>query len=236
MRNHHRRTTTSKAMIASLALALFLVACGDPGSDAAVEVEEPDAGAQETEDEPDVPEDATEQPPVEEPTDEDASPDESSNEPAASSDTADDPVTSESCAIASGSRPAPGEEDYLDIMEPINGDMEELVYEMEASLVAFEDGTADGSSLQADLQAQAQRWQRLVDAVDGVTPPAGAEQWHERVLDSWVSVCEAIDDGYQGSAEDDSDRFDDFVAALRDFPSLLNDLHANAACGPFETC
>lgn len=237
MRNHRRLTTTLRALIVSLVLALFVAACGEPGTDAAVEVDGPASDAPEAEDEPDVIEETTEEPPAEESSSEEAAPEGTADDPDGPQDAANDPVVSDAnCSITSGSDAALGEDDYLDLVGPINADMEELVYEMEAALAALEDGTADEPTFQADLQALAQRWQALADDVDGATPPAGAEPWHERVLESWGSVCEAIDNGYHGSVADDSDRFDAFVDSLREFPSLVNDLHANAACGPFESC
>ena len=55
-------------------------------------------------------------------------------------------------------------------------------------------------------------------------------------MGSFDDVCTAIEDGLAGSGDGDDERFEAFVAALTEFPGLINGLHANAACGPFESC
>lgn len=51
---------------------------------------------------------------------------------------------------------------------------------------------------------------------------------------SRVDVCVAIVDAQAGVLDGDDQRFEAFAASLREFPGLLNGLHANAALGPVE--
>jgi ABC-type transporter Mla subunit MlaD len=74
-----------------------------------------------------------------------------------------------------------------------------------------------------------------------VVDPSGRQLriWHEveAVDGNVVTFTETTADADETPLRVDraSLRFLD-VDALRDFPSLVNHLHANAACGPFEEC
>jgi len=231
MRNgddHHRitrsRTTTGLVGVVGV-LALILSACGDP---------EAEAGAAESS--------VAEEAPEEESTPEDAEDEESASPPedeepaeAADEETPEEPEAAERCQITIGDDQPMDPDAYDALVMPINGSLEELVYAMDAALTDLEEG-GDGASLEAELEQQAQTWEDLVEPVQGSTPPDGAEDWHDSLVESWVLTCDAIEDGIAGSAEGDDERFEAFVDALRDFPSLVNHLHANAACGPFEDC
>jgi hypothetical protein len=204
------------------AVAMLVAACGEPATD---------AGAAE------APEEPAEEVPEEEPAEEPEAADEDEASGTEDGEDAEDTTTpdEETCSIAVGDGAPMDQDGYLDLVGPINGALEELLYEVEASLTALEEG-GDGPSLEAELLAHRDAWKQTVEPVDGATPADGAEDWHDGLLDSWVAVCDAIEDGYHGSADGDEARFQAFVDALRDFPSLFNHLHANAACGPFEEC
>ncbi len=207
------------------ALALVVAACGEPGIEA--------GAADPPEQEEPAEEEPGEAPPEgEEPAEEVAPP---AEEDGADEEPAEEAPDEEACALPVGDGTPMDPDDYLDLVGPINGSLEELAFAMDASLVALEEG-GDGPTLEDELTQHRETWEELVAPVVDLTPPEGAEDWHDDLVDSWVAVCEAIDDGYHGSADGDDERFEDFVDALRDFPSLVNHLHANAACGPFETC
>lgn len=209
------------------AVVLVVAACGG-GLEVQDEAAEPPAEEPPATEEPAEPatEPETEDLPE---TAEDTEPVEDAGEPPGSS-------PADTCTIAIGEdTDAPAEDGYLDLMGPINGELEELTFAMDAALAELEEGISDGPSLEMALAEHQDTWEELVDPVVGLRPPDGAEEWHARVIDSWESVCEAIRDGRAGVAGDE-ERFDAFVAALRDFPSVVNELHANAACGPFEDC
>lgn len=229
---HRRRVRLSArtGTLALLAAVLMLVAaCGEP----AIE-----AGAAEAQEEPaeEAPEPAED--PAEEPAEEPGPAEEegiAEGEEGEESGEEAPPADEETCVITVGDGTPMGPDDYLDLVGPVNGALEELLYEVEASLTALEEG-GDGPSLETELLAHRDTWEQTVAPVDGATPADGAEDWHDDVLETWVAVCDAIEDGYHGSADGDDERFETFVDALREFPSLFNHLHANAACGPFEEC
>jgi hypothetical protein len=219
---------TSPAMTVIAALALVVAACGDPALDTgaveAGEAEEPvDEAPVESEETPEEPPPApAEAEPAEQPAE------------VAEEDAPDDEAAA--CVLPIGDGTPMDGESYEDLVMPINGALEELAYEMDAALADLEGGTSDGPSLRMELEQYAEAWDDLAAPVVGLSPPSGAEDWHDRLVESWVLVCEAIQDGIHGLEDGDEDRFEDFVGALRDFPSLVNHLHANAACGPFESC
>ena len=232
--NHHRtlrsRTTTGLVGVVGV-LALILSACGDPDGEAgAAESPVVEEEAPEEEPAPEPPaEDAEDEEPAPPPEDEEPAPEEAGEE------APEEPEAAERCQIAIGDDEPMDADAYDALVMPINGSLEELAYAMDAALTDLEEG-GDGPSLETELEQQAQTWEDLVEPVQGSTPPDGAEDWHDSLLESWELVCEAIEDGIAGSAEGDDERFEAFVDALRDFPGLVNHLHANAACGPFEDC
>lgn len=117
-----------------------------------------------------------------------------------------------------------------------NFELELLAMELSADLDELLSEVSDGPTLEAQLLDHQQRYLEITSAVEELEPPDGADQWHEQAMGSFDAVCNAIADGLAGSAEGDEDGFDAFVEALTGFPSVLNRLHANAACGPFEAC
>ncbi|TVP68170.1 MAG: hypothetical protein EA340_09245 [Nitriliruptor sp.] len=128
------------------------------------------------------------------------------------------------------------EETYERAVLETNFELELLAMELSADLDELLSGVSDGPTLEAQLLDHQQRYLEITSAVEELRPPDGADQWHERAMGTFDAVCDAIADGLAGSAEGDEDRFDAFVEALTGFPSVLNQLHANAACGPFEAC
>jgi hypothetical protein len=237
----HGRRGRRSARVVSLALlsavAMLVAACGQPASEAGA-AETPEEAVEEV---PEPAEEATEDT-AEEPAEAPAEEAEPAEEDAAEESDVEEapaeeapPADEETCVIAVGDGTPMDPDSYLELVDPINGALEELLYEVEASLTALEEG-GDGPSLETELLAHRDTWEQTVEPVDAVTPADGAEEWHDGVLATWVAVCDAIEDGYYGSAEGDDARFEAFVDALREFPSLFNHLHANAACGPFEQC
>jgi hypothetical protein len=237
--DHHRitrsRTTTGLVGIVGV-LALILSACGDPEGEAGAAESPVVEEAPEQEPAPEPPaedleetEGAEDEEPAPPPEDEEPAPEEAGEEAPV------EPADTERCQIAIGDDSPMDPDDYDALVMPINGSLEELAYALDAALTDLEEG-GDGPSLEVELEQHAQTWEDLVEPVQGITPPDGAEDWHDSLADSWVLVCEAIEDGIAGSADGDDERFESFVDALRDFPSLVNHLHSNAACGPFESC
>ncbi len=168
---------------------------------------------------------------------EEATPEEPGEEPVAAPAPDEDAEPQDTgCAVVVDPDGTPMDpDDHLGLVGPINGSMEALVFRMDQDLTLLEEGGSDGPSLDMELAQQLETWEDLVHPVIGLTPPEGAEAWHDRLVASWAAVCAAIVDGREGIAGDD-DRFQAYVDALRGFPNLLNELHANAACGPFEAC
>lgn len=224
-----KRVRASGVVSLVAGLVLLLAACGDPtgetGASAPPEEEQPPAAGEEAP-EPPAADDEEPAPPAE---------DDEPAEEAPADEAPAEPTADERCQIAIGDDPPMDPDDYEPLVMPINGSLEELTFAMDAALTDLEEG-GDGPSLEHELQQHAETWADLVEPVQGITPPDGAEDWHGSLIDSWLLVCEAIEDGLAGSAEGNDERFDAFVDALRDFPSLVNRLHANAACGPFEDC
>ena len=142
-----------------------------------------------------------------------------------------------SCDLAAGSGTTQLDVDaYEQLMLATNFDLELLVMDLGADLDELLSGGSDGPTLEGQLTDHLATYQAVTADVADVVPPAGAEAWHARAVESFEGVCLAIGDGLAGSAQGDEERFADYVEALTEFPSLLNELHANAACGPFETC
>jgi hypothetical protein len=137
---------------------------------------------------------------------------------------------------ASDGSTALADEDYERAVLEANFELELLAMELSADLEELLSGVSDGPTLEAQLQEHRQRYLEVTSAVGDLRPPEGADGWHQRAMGSFDAVCDAIADGLAGSSEGDEDRFDTFVEALTGFPSVLNQLHANAACGPFEAC
>ena len=219
--------------------ALVLASCGGTAPDA-VEVEPPAV-----EDVEEQPEPEEEQPDA--PTDDDIDADDStagddgedpdagrSDEPTA--DAAEDAAALRcDLAVTQGSATV-ADEDYERAVFEANFELELLAMELAADLDELLSGVSDGPTLEAQLLDHQQRYVEVTSPVADLQPPEGADRWHERAMESFDAVCEAIADGLAGSSEGDEDRFDAFVEALTAFPSVLNQLHANAACGPFEEC
>ena len=117
-----------------------------------------------------------------------------------------------------------------------NFELELLAMELAADLDELLSGVSDRQTLEAQLLDHQQHYVEITSLMGDLQPPDGADRWHEQAMGSFDAVCAAIADGLAGSSQGDEDRFDAFVQALTVFPSVLNQLHANAACGPFESC
>ena len=129
-----------------------------------------------------------------------------------------------------------GDEAYERAVLETNFELEMLAMELAADLDELLSGVSDGPTLEAQLLDHQRHYVEITSMVGDLQPPDGADRWHERAMGSFDAVCAAIADGLAGSSQGDEDRFDAFVQALTGFPSVLNQLHANAACGPFESC
>lgn len=125
---------------------------------------------------------------------------------------------------------------YEQLTLETNFELELLVTDLAADLDELLSGVSDGPTLEGQLADHREAYAAAVEPLRDVAPPEGAAEWHRGAMGSFDAVCTAIEDGLAGSAEGDDQRFESFVAALTEFPGLLNGLHANAACGPFETC
>jgi hypothetical protein len=150
---------------------------------------------------------------------------------------ADEPelVGEGSCSLPLVGTGAPwSEQDYLDVIGAVNFEHEMVVMGMDEALTTLEEGIHDGPSLADSLDGLAGELTIAQHDLEGVVPPAGAEDWHLDVLTSWVEVCDRLEDGIAGAREGDMVRFEAFAESLREFPSLMNELHANTALGPFE--
>jgi len=218
------------------AAALVLAGCGGADPDA-VELDPPEA------------EDAEEQPEPEEEPDargdeddgidaDDAPTGDDGEDPG--DDATDDPdgdAAALRCDLAATEGgTALADEAYERAVLETNFELELLAMELAADLDELLSGVSDGPTLEAQLLDHQQYFLEVTSVVEDLQPPEGAERWHEQAMGSFDAVCDAIADGLASSAQDDEDRFDAFVEALTGFPSVLNQLHANAACGPFETC
>lgn len=126
------------------------------------------------------------------------------------------------------------EDAYMSRIGEVNFALEQIVMDMDAELTELEQGMHDWRSLLDALEEIAHRYAEVTVGVFEIVPPDGAEDWHDGVMSSWVGVCEAINDGMAGTEDGDDERFEAFADALREFPSLMNDLHANTMVGPFE--
>ncbi len=125
---------------------------------------------------------------------------------------------------------------YEQLTLETNFELELLVTDLAADLDELLSGVSDGPTLEDQLADHRAAYAAAVEPLRDVAPPEGATEWHDGAMGSFDAVCTAIEDGLAGSAEGDDQRFESFVAALTEFPGLLNRLHANAACGPFESC
>lgn len=124
--------------------------------------------------------------------------------------------------------------EYERLTLEVNFELELLVMDVAADLDELQSGASEEAELRGRLDDQKVAYAAAVHPLAGVGPPAGAEGWHDQAVASFERVCEALSDGIQG-LEGAGDSFERFVAALTEFPALINDLHANAACGPTET-
>ncbi len=215
-----------------LVLAVTLSACqrlpfdlfGDGGLDDIVEeVADPFAGDADT-DGTDPADDAREDPPAtEEPSDADGDPRDT---------TSDDQVGCVYEGIPDGD--PMGEDEYLTRTGDINYELEILVMDMDAELVELEEGMHDWRSLLTEFEEFQIRFSEVTAGATGIVPPPGAESWHDQLMMSWVGVCDAIENGIAGTRDGDDAAFEAFVDAMREFPTLYNELHANMMVGPFE--
>jgi hypothetical protein len=217
------------------AAALVLAGCGGTAPDA-VELEPPEEDVQEQpepEEEPDAPNDA----------DDGVDADDVATG-ADGEDPADDPVGDAEedavvlrcdLAVTEGGTTV-ADAAYERAVLEANLELEMLAMELAADLDELLSGISDGPTLEAQLLDHQQRYVEITSLVADLQPPGGADRWHEQAMGSFDAVCAAIADGLAGSSQGEEDRFDAFVQALTGFPSVLNQLHANAACGPFESC
>ena len=239
-----RRTNPYRRLTAVAAGVLLLSACGAEDSEgvALANVGEESETAAEPEPEP-------EPEPEEEPEDTDEGADlgagDDAGDEAGDGDdgsTTQGTVTEDALALGAcdlaeveGSEPL-GVDAYEQLTLETNFELELLVTDLAADLDELLSGVSDGPTLEGQLADHRAAYAATVEPLRDVAPPEGADEWHERAMGSFDDVCTAIEDGLAGSAEGDDERFESFVAALTEFPGLLNGLHANAACGPFETC
>lgn len=128
------------------------------------------------------------------------------------------------------------QEEYERAMLDANFELEILVMDLAGVLDSFLAGATADETYADELRARRASWVEITDPVRGLAPPSAAEPWHDRAIGSFDRVCEALDDGLAGVEEGDDLRADAHVEAIQGFPSLLNELHANAACGPAESC
>lgn len=157
-------------------------------------------------------------------------------EAAAEQGAGDDPGTdTDGCALpTSPQAEVRSEDEYLDVLGAVNLGLEEVVFELDEALLELEDGISDGPSLAAELRALLERYHQLTEPVAGLAPLEGAEDWHADAVSRFEAVCLAVLDGLAGIEDGDEERFAAFVAALREFPTLGNELHATMMVGPFE--
>ncbi len=247
---------TRRGSVCLGAVALVLAGCGGADPDA-VELDPPEVEDVEEEPEPEEPDPEEPEPPEPDPEEPDPEePDPEASDAPGDEDGADDDLTGDGDDPGEGSTDDPDEdaaalrcdlaatdgsttladEAYERAVLETNFELELLAMELSADLDELLSGVSDGPTLEAQLLDHQQSYVEITSAVEELGPPDGADQWHERAMGSFDAVCHAIADGLAGSAEGDEDRFDTFVEALTGFPSVLNQLHANAACGPFEAC
>lgn len=148
----------------------------------------------------------------------------------------DDPAAgSDRCALTTAPQAqVRSEADYLAVLGEVNLGLEEVVVDLDAALAELETGVSDGPSLAAELEALLGRYQQVTSEVPQLAPLAGAEGWHADAIGRFEAVCLAMLDGWVGIEDGDDERFAAFVAALREFPTLANELHATMMVGPFE--
>jgi len=240
---------TRRGSVCLGAVALVLAGCGGADPDA-VELDPPEVEDVEEEPDPEEPDPPEPDPEEQDPEASDAPGDEDGGSGAdddltgdgddpgeGSTDDPDEDAAALRCDLAAtdGSTTL-ADEAYERAVLETNFELELLAMELSADLDELLSGVSDGPTLEAQLLDHQQRYAEITSAVEELGPPDGADQWHERAMGSFDAVCHAIADGLAGSAEGDEDRFDTFVEALTGFPSVLNQLHANAACGPFEAC
>ncbi|MFU8839284.1 MAG: hypothetical protein ACNA8R_01005 [Nitriliruptoraceae bacterium] len=144
---------------------------------------------------------------------------------AATCDLAAEPVTTELDPAA-----------YERAMLDANFELEILVMDLAADLDGYLAGASDEVAYADQLHGLQDAWAEVTGQVRGLAPPTAAEPWHERAITSFDRVCTALADGLAGIEEDDEARAAAHIEAVQGFPSVLNELHANAACGPGESC
>lgn len=126
------------------------------------------------------------------------------------------------------------EAQYLDVIGEVNLGLEQVVVDLDAALGELEAGISDGPSLAAELESLLDRYGHLTAEVPQLAPLEGAEDWHADAVGRFEAVCLAMLDGVAGIEAGDEQRFAAFVDALREFPTLGNELHATMMVGPFE--
>ena len=223
-----RRGSTYGRLIPVAAGVLLLAACGGmtPEGTAVVTVEEPEAAEEPEPDDEDAPEEDVE-PGADEPAEEEVADEEPAGEELALG----------TCDLAETTGAEQVDADtYEQLTLEANFELELLVSDMAADLDELLSGVSDGPTLEAQLVEHREEYAAIVEPLRDVAPPEGAEEWHEVAMDSFDAVCTAIEDGLAGSGDGDDERFEAFEASLTEFPGLINGLHANAACGPFESC
>ena len=235
------RGGTYRRLVAAAGGVLLLAACGTEDPDAvAVATAEEEVDTEEAEE----PEEPTAEP-EEELGGQDTAEEDEETGPAAGSveDGTDDGDSSQAepalgaCDLAADEGGQQLDADtYEQLTLEANFELELLVADMAADLDELLSGVSDGPTLEGQLADHRAAYAAAVEPLRDVAPPDGAAEWHERAMGTFDDVCSAIEDGLAGSAEGDEARFDAFVAEVTEFPGLINGLHANAACGPLETC
>ena len=230
--------STRTRWLAGVAAAVVLTACGDAGlevedptAEAGTQAEPDDAAAGSDEEgpEPTAPESGD----AVEPGDTDRTDD------AAALDAEEDAgqPTAATCDLAA--EPATTEldpETYERTMLDTNFELEILVMDLAADLDGYLAGATDEVAYADQLRGLQDAWGEVTSAVRGLAPPEVAEPWHDRAIASFDRVCATLADGLAGIEDDDEARAEAHADAVQGFPSVLNELHANAACGPGESC
>ncbi len=219
--------------------ALLLAACGteDPEGVAVATSEPEEVAEEEPEEEPEEPEEHDEDTDVASEDGDDATQESAEGDGESDDAVEEEPAALGACDLATtqGGTPVDADE-YERLTLEANFELELLVADMAADLDELLSGVSDGPTLEGQLDEHREAYAAAVEPLRDVAPPDGAEEWHERAMASFDDVCTAIEDGLAGSEKGEDERFEAFVEALTEFPSLGNGLHANAACGPFESC
>lgn len=136
------------------------------------------------------------------------------------------------CELPAGSGEPMGEDQYIPAMGEINYNLEQLVFELAATHAKLTAGTAD-QQVALEMAEHAYSFAEITAPVLAISPPIDAAPWHERVVQSWLAVCEGIKAG-ELAAQGEAPAFAKLTEALEEQPTLGQQIHANTMKGPFE--